>query len=160
MTDRFAPCPAPFNLAAHVLARAEELRDVPALEVLGFSPQVYSYARLQAAVRGDFEVYLLGWSGRVDPDGNTWTFIHSRGPQNDGRYSNPEVDRLLDEARVEADVGKRRDLYAQAFQIAIRQDRSRIYLWHRKNIVVHTTRLSGFLNVPDGLIRPTGLRLQ
>lgn len=115
---------------------------------------------LQAAVRGDFEVYLLGWSGRVDPDGNTWTFIHSRGPQNDGRYSNPEVDRLLDEARVEADVAKRRDLYAQAFQIAIRQDRSRIYLWHRKNIVVHTTRLSGFLNVPDGLIRPTGLRLQ
>ena len=54
---------------------------------------------LQAATRGDFETYLVGWSGRVDPDGNTWTFMHSRGGQNDGKYANPEVDRLLDAAR-------------------------------------------------------------
>jgi len=115
---------------------------------------------LQAAARGDFETYLLGWSGRVDPDGNAWTFIHSRGPQNDGRYANPEVDRLLDEARLEADPAKRRALYGQVWDIAIRQDRSRIYLWHRKNIVAHTARLTGFSPVPDGLIRPQGLRLQ
>jgi peptide/nickel transport system substrate-binding protein len=115
---------------------------------------------LQAATRGEFETYLVGWSGRVDPDGNTYTFMHSRGGQNDGRYSNPEVDRLLDEARVEEDAEKRRDLYARIFQTAIRQDRSRIYLWHRKNIVAHTAKLSGFVPVPDGLIRPQGLRLQ
>ncbi|MBH1974291.1 MAG: acyl--CoA ligase [Rhodobacteraceae bacterium] len=52
MTDSSPPCPAPFNLTAHVLARAAELQDKPALEVLGDAPQVYSYARLQAAVRG------------------------------------------------------------------------------------------------------------
>jgi peptide/nickel transport system substrate-binding protein len=115
---------------------------------------------LQAATRGEFETYLIAWSGRVDPDGNTWTFIHSRGPQNDGRYANAEVDRLLDAARLELDMERRRDLYAQAFQIAIRQDRSRIYLWHRKNIFAHTARLSGLVNVPDGLIRVHGLRLQ
>ncbi len=115
---------------------------------------------LQAAVRGDFEAYLLGWSGRVDPDGNTWAFIHSRGGQNDGRYSNPAVDALLDQARTELDEERRRALYAQVFQIAIRQDRHRIYLWHRKNIVAHTARLQGFVNIPDGLIRPTGMRLQ
>lgn len=114
---------------------------------------------LQAATRGEFETYLLAWSGRADPDGNTWTFMHSRGPQNDGRYSNPEVDRLLDAARVEQDPAARRALYAQIWQIAIRQDRSRIYLWHRKNIVAHSARLSGFVNIPDGLIRPQGLRL-
>ncbi|WP_192912457.1 ABC transporter substrate-binding protein [Paracraurococcus ruber] len=115
---------------------------------------------LQAATRGEYETYLIGWSGRVDPDGNTWTFIHTNGAQNDGKYSNPEVDRLLDQARMEQDMEKRRDLYARAFQIAIRQDRSRIYLWHAKNIVAHTARLSGFVPVPDGLIRPQGLRLQ
>ncbi|MCU0886587.1 MAG: ABC transporter substrate-binding protein [Rubritepida sp.] len=115
---------------------------------------------LQAATRGEFETYLIAWSGRVDPDGNTWTFLHSRGPQNDGRYANPEVDRLLDAARLELDMEKRRDLYAQAFQIAIRQDRSRIYLWHRKNIFAHTARLGGLANVPDGLIRVQNLRLQ
>lgn len=115
---------------------------------------------LQAATRGDFETYLLAWSGRVDPDGNTWTFIHSRGPQNDGRYSNPEVDRLLDAARVETDAAKRLSLYEQMWQTSLRQDRHRIYLWHRKNIVAHTARLQGFRTVPDGLIRIQDLRLQ
>ncbi|MBL6457879.1 ABC transporter substrate-binding protein [Belnapia sp. T6] len=114
---------------------------------------------LQSANRGDFETYLTAWSGRVDPDGNTWTFLHSQGGQNDGKYSNPEVDRLLDQARAETDVAARRALYAKVFEIALRRDRSRIYLWHRKNIVAHTARLSGFVPIADGLIRPQGLRL-
>jgi peptide/nickel transport system substrate-binding protein len=115
---------------------------------------------LQAAARGDFETYLVGWSGRVDPDGNSWTFIHTNGAQNDGKYSNSEVDKLLDAARVEQDAAKRRALYGEAWQIAIRQDRHRVYLWHRKNIVAHSARLQGFTPVADGLIRPQGLRLQ
>ncbi len=113
-----------------------------------------------AAARGEFQTYLLAWSGRVDPDGNAWTFIHSQGPQNDGKYSNPEVDRLLDAARVETDVAKRRELYAQVWQISLRQDRSRIYLWHRKNFVAHVARLNGYRPVSDGLIRVQDLRFQ
>jgi peptide/nickel transport system substrate-binding protein len=114
---------------------------------------------LQAATRGDFEAYFLAWSGRVDPDGNTWTFIHSQGPQNDGRYSNPEVDRLLNGARVETDAERRRALYADAFNISLRQDRHRMYLWHRKQIVGHSARLQGFRQIPDGLIRIQDMRL-
>jgi peptide/nickel transport system substrate-binding protein len=115
---------------------------------------------LQAATRGEFETYLLAWSGRADPDGNTWTFIHSQGPQNDGKYANPEVDRLLNAARVETDAERRRALYEDMWRISLRQDRHRIYLWHRKNIVAHTARLQGFRPVPDGLIRLQDLRLQ
>ncbi|MCS6921741.1 MAG: hypothetical protein NZM07_07500 [Elioraea sp.] len=85
--------------------------------------------------------------------------MHSRGPQNDGRYSNPEVDRLLDAARVESDVEKRVALYEQMYRRYLLEDQGRIYLWHRKNIVAHTARLSGFVAVPDGLIRVQGLRL-
>ena len=48
-----APCPAPFNLAAHVLARADDLPDKVALAVLGLSDaERWSYARLKAAVLG------------------------------------------------------------------------------------------------------------
>lgn len=114
---------------------------------------------LQAATRGEFETYLLGWSGRVDPDGNIYTFVHSRGPANDGKYSNPEADRLLDAARVELDADRRRQLYAQLNQVALRQDRARMYLWHRKNIFIHSARLQGYVPVPDGMIRVQGLRL-
>ena len=48
-----APCPAPFNLAAYVLARAGTLGLSPALAVI--SPdgaETWSYARLEAAVLG------------------------------------------------------------------------------------------------------------
>lgn len=48
-----APCPAPFNLAAHVLGRAEALSDKIALAVLGVGEaEHWSYGRLLTAVRG------------------------------------------------------------------------------------------------------------
>ncbi|MEC3862109.1 class I adenylate-forming enzyme family protein [Mesobacterium sp. TK19101] len=47
------PCPAPFNLAAHVLAAGEATPDKIALSVLRLSgAERWSYARLIAAVRG------------------------------------------------------------------------------------------------------------
>lgn len=114
---------------------------------------------LQAAVRGDFQTYLSAWSGRPDPDGNTWTFLHSRGAQNDGKSANPEVDRLLDAAREETDEVKRRALYAQVWPIALRQERMRTYLWHRKIIQAYSARLQGFTLLPDGIIRVQNLRM-
>ncbi|MBR0678977.1 ABC transporter substrate-binding protein [Roseomonas eburnea] len=115
---------------------------------------------LQAATRGEFQTYLVGWSGRTDPDGNIYTFTRTGGGQNDGRYSNPEVDRLLDAARTELDVEKRRDLYAQVLRIAFGQDVGRIYLWHRKNVMAHTARLTGYRPISDGMIRLQGMRIQ
>jgi peptide/nickel transport system substrate-binding protein len=113
---------------------------------------------LQAAQRGDFQTYLVGWSGRTDPDGNIFSFSRTGGGQNDGRYSNPEVDRLLDAARVELDTGKRRDLYAQVLRLSLGQDVNRIYLWHRKNIMAHQARLTGYRPIADGMIRLQGMR--
>jgi acyl-coenzyme A synthetase/AMP-(fatty) acid ligase len=47
------PCPAPFNLAAHALARAHDRREKVALAILRASgAERWSYARLEAAVRG------------------------------------------------------------------------------------------------------------
>ena len=115
---------------------------------------------LQAATRGEFQTYLVGWSGRTDPDGNIYTFTRTGGGQNDGRYSNPEVDRLLDAARTELDLAKRRDLYAQVLRIAFGQDAARVYLWHRKNIMAHAARLTGYRPVSDGMIRLQGMRFQ
>lgn len=115
---------------------------------------------LQAATRGEYQTYLVAWSGRVDPDGNIYTFTRTGGGQNDGRYSNPEVDRLLDAARVELDLDKRKDLYAQAVRIAFGQDVARLYLWHSKLVMAHTARLAGYRPVSDGMIRLQGMRLQ
>src|SRR6056297_1630400 len=51
--DPFPACPSPFNLAAHVLARADETPDKIALAVLRLTgAERWSYARLKAAVLG------------------------------------------------------------------------------------------------------------
>ncbi|MGH1356806.1 MAG: AMP-binding protein, partial [Thalassovita sp.] len=49
----FTPCPASFNLAAHVLAKADDLSEKIALSVLSQSgSERWSYGRLKAAVLG------------------------------------------------------------------------------------------------------------
>ncbi|QGX98428.1 long-chain fatty acid--CoA ligase [Roseovarius faecimaris] len=48
-----APCPDPFNMAAHVLRRAAAQPDKVALAILGLSgAERWSYGRLEAAIRG------------------------------------------------------------------------------------------------------------
>ena len=47
------PCPAPFNMAAHVLGRADQMPDKVALAVLGLSgAERWSYGRLKEAILG------------------------------------------------------------------------------------------------------------
>ena len=35
---------------------------------------------LDLAVKGDYEAYLIGWSGRTDPDGNIYNFVSCKAP--------------------------------------------------------------------------------
>ena len=111
---------------------------------------------LQAGYAGDFQAFLIGWSGRVDADGNMWQLLHTGGTFNYGHWSNPEADRLLDQARTLADSQARRALYAQFWAVE-RRDMPLIYLWISKNIVGMKNSLERFVQVPDGLIRVRGL---
>ena len=107
---------------------------------------------LSAANRGDFEAFLTAWSGRVDPDGNLWSFLHTGGALNDSHYSNATVDTALDHARDTADIAQRRDLYAQMFTQESK-DLPILYLWQLKNLVGMSARVSGFRPIADGMIR-------
>jgi peptide/nickel transport system substrate-binding protein len=113
---------------------------------------------LQAARSGEFESFLIYFSGRADADGNMWPFLHSANTSNYQFYNNPLVDQLLDEARGINDVGRRRDIYAKVWQEE-RKDLPIVYLWTYKNTVGINRRVIGFEPVPDGLIRLTGVSL-
>ena len=113
---------------------------------------------LQAEQRGDFEAYLVAWSGRVDADGNLTSFIRTGGSQNNQKYSNARVDELLDRARAITDVADRRGLYAQMWPI-LRDEVPIVYLFTQKNIVGMSTRVSGFRAVADGMIRLQGMSI-
>jgi peptide/nickel transport system substrate-binding protein len=114
---------------------------------------------LQLAAKGDFEAFLLGWTGRIDPDGNIYNLVTCNSPFNDGHYCNPEVDRELDAARK---VDTRVDRLAHYRNVAehILQDLPIIYLYHAKWLYAASARLSGLVPYPDGVIRPQGLQLE
>jgi hypothetical protein len=59
---------------------------------------------LKQAEAGEYQAYLLYWSGRSDPDGNFYSFYKCKAPLNYTAYCNPEVDKLLDESRVPSDM--------------------------------------------------------
>lgn len=109
--------------------------------------------------KGEFEASLVGWSGRADPDGNLHLLVHSTAPTNDGKYANPEMDRLLDEARVTTDAAKRKALYDQT-AVVLAQDRPIIYLFHNPWLFGMTAKLDGFVAYPDGIIRLAGVTLK
>jgi len=66
--------------------------------------------------RQKFQAYAgLGWEADYpDPQDFLDILFHSESENNNGAYSNAEVDSILEAARVEVDVVKRMDLYRQA----------------------------------------------
>src|SRR5256885_8794093 len=63
------------------------------------------------ASAGEFQAFLIGWSGRIDPDGNSYVFMPTKAPQNDGGCSNPEADNAMDDARLITDAAQRKAIY-------------------------------------------------
>ena len=115
-----------------------------------------SFKQAQA---GEFQAFLIGWSGRIDPDGNSYVFLHTKAPQNDGVYSNPEADKAFEDARLISDPAQRRAIYEKA-TAAVLRDEPIVYLYHRKLLIAHTTKLEGYRPMPDGLVRVVGLKLK
>ena len=113
---------------------------------------------LDAADRGDFEAYLIGWSGRPDADGNLWNFLHTGGPLNYPAYSNKDMDAWLEGARATTDLAARQALYAKV-AVLTEQDLPMMYLYSPQLVMGMSVKVSGFVAVPDGLIRLPGLKL-
>jgi peptide/nickel transport system substrate-binding protein len=108
---------------------------------------------------GDYQISQIGWSGRVDPDGNIHQFVTTTGGINDAKYSNPEVDALLDSARTSSDLATRKAQYDAATAI-LNTELPLIYLYHETWIWGLDGALSGFTPYPDGMIRLEGVRLE
>lgn len=113
---------------------------------------------LREQVAGRFQMSSVGWSGRADPDGNTHVFWTTGGGQNDGKYSNAEVDRLMNEARTRYEPAERRKLY-DAVQKIVQEDLPIIYLLYWNWPYVVSAKVDGFVPYPDGIIRLNGMKI-
>ena len=114
---------------------------------------------LKQAEQGEYQAYMLAWSGRPDPDGNIYIFAKCDAPQNYGGYCDKEVDQWLDEARTRNALPERKAIYEKVARKLLKEG-SILYLYHRRMLIAHTARLEGYKQMPDGLIRVVGIKLK
>ena len=140
--------------AAQVIAsNLEDVGITVKIEQLDFG------AWLDRQAAGDFDALLLGWLGNIDPDDFYYAQHHSEGTSNSQKYSNPEVDALLDRGRTELDVATRKQTYADAANI-IADDVSYLYLYNPSSTQAFVTQLQGYVVRPDKAIRFRDARLE
>ena len=108
---------------------------------------------------GDYQLALLIWSGRPDPDANIAMWVACDGFINWGRYCDPALDQILRRARSTTDANERARLYAQAAAIYLAA-RPYLFLYHLKWFWGVSARLDGFVPHRDGIIRLQGLRIR
>jgi peptide/nickel transport system substrate-binding protein len=113
---------------------------------------------LNMADKGDFEAYVLAWSGRADPDGNLFSFHGCKQPLNYAGYCDAETDKLLAQSRTLRDPAERKKVFEQ-IAARVMKERPIVYLYHRNWLWAYNAKLSGVRNVPDGLLRVTGLKM-
>jgi peptide/nickel transport system substrate-binding protein len=101
---------------------------------------------------GNFDMLMMGWLGNIDPDDFYYAQHHTGGANNAQKFSNPDVDRLLDAGRIEVNRQARQQDYAKAATI-IADQVSYIYLYNPSVIQAWATNLSGYEARRDGAIR-------
>ncbi|MGJ7486027.1 ABC transporter substrate-binding protein [Variovorax sp. LT2P21] len=113
---------------------------------------------LNMADKGDFEALVLSWSGRADPDGNLFSFHGCKQPLNYTGYCDAETDKLLDQSRSLREPAERKKVFEQ-IAARVTKERPIVYLYHRNWLWAYNPKLTGVRNIPDGLLRVSGLSM-
>jgi peptide/nickel transport system substrate-binding protein len=114
---------------------------------------------LNLADKGQFDAYVLAWSGRADPDGNLFSFHACKQPLNYAGYCKPATDDLINRSRSASDPAQRLKLFEQIAAELVGKERPVVYLFHRHWLWAHSAKLTGLRTVPDGLVRVQGLQM-
>jgi peptide/nickel transport system substrate-binding protein len=153
-----AGVPVPFPIEMQVANNPDTLRFAQALQAAvvegGFditiTPVEYS-TLLDVQQRGDFDMLQLGWSGRIDPHGNMFSFLSTGGGTNYSGYSNAKVDDLLTEAASINDTEERAELYGQAVEI-LQEENPIVYLYRVRSLTAYSTDIAGVETFADGVV--------
>ncbi|MBA4384689.1 MAG: hypothetical protein C0410_08130 [Anaerolinea sp.] len=115
------------------------------VSVLNLDPNTF----LEATSQQDYgQVTTTGWCADYpDPENFADVLFHTGAEMNKGNYSNPELDRILEQARVESDVTKRIDLYQQAEKIIV-EDAPVLFLFHSGDFELVKPYIKGYILSP------------
>jgi peptide/nickel transport system substrate-binding protein len=110
--------------------------------------------QLSAGNNKTYQMTTYNWSGRPDPDGNTYQFFHTTPgvSLNWSGISNPQLDQLLEQTRQVTDHAERKKLYSQAIEI-MRDEAATPFIVHPIEPKALSPKLQGYVPNPDGMLR-------
>ncbi|OWU85157.1 peptide ABC transporter substrate-binding protein [Oceanicola sp. 22II-s10i] len=128
------------------------------LEAVGFDVKIETYewntflGQVNPGLEGKADMAEMAWMTN-DPDTLPYLALRTdawpdKGGFNSGYYSNPEVDTLLEEARVATDQDKRAELYKQ-MQTIVQDDAPWVFVANWKQNAVMSDRVEGFTLEPS-----------
>jgi peptide/nickel transport system substrate-binding protein len=98
---------------------------------------------------GDYQALNLGWSGSVDPDGDLYPLFYTGSGFNFAKYSNPQLDKDLDDGRTNLDQAKRAQAYKDAQNVLL-QDQPMIVLYSQSQFSTVRKPVQNFPNNYNG----------
>ncbi len=107
---------------------------------------------LEEEAAGNFDIYIGGWIGNIDPDDYFYAQHHTGEIFNFTGYSNPELDALLEQGRSEADPEVRKGIYDQVQQIVI-DESPYVYLYIPATVNAWQPNVHGVQARPDSAVR-------
>lgn len=155
----------PYRFTLSTSNTADSLRLAQALQAsvlaggfeIDIQPVEYS-TLLDQQSSGDFEAVQLGWSGRVDPNGNVASFLTTAAGSNYSGYSGPEADDLIAQAARATDPAVRAEIYGRLVGV-VQRDNPIVYLYRQRSITGYATGdggpagVAGIETYADGVVR-------
>jgi peptide/nickel transport system substrate-binding protein len=101
-----------------------------------------------------FEMISFQWSGRPDPDGNTYQFYRTTPGTslNWSGISNPQIDALLDRSREVNSQAERKKLFSQLTRI-LQDELPMVFIVHPVEPKAFSPRVQNYDPIPDGMMR-------
>jgi peptide/nickel transport system substrate-binding protein len=153
------PTPVPVTLLVEASPISQRLGEV----IQGMAKQAGFDVKLQPtefvtsldlAKSGKFDAIMVGWSGRVDPDGNLNGIVTTGGSNNYAGLHDPKIDDAIRQAAATTDEAKRQQLYTTAINLQSDQ-RGVIYLYHERYFLGVAGAIAGIRYYADGIPRFT-----
>lgn len=126
----------------------EQIRKNLGVEIT-LDPQDSTVYKQLVSTTHDYQFVFGGW-GADYPDPENWfvELFSTNGGNNDQQYSNPQVDALFKQAKIELDNTKRLGLYDQAHKIIVDDDCGVAPIYVREGFSVHKTNVIGITPNP------------
>jgi peptide/nickel transport system substrate-binding protein len=102
----------------------------------------------------NYEMINYQWSGRPDPDGNTFQFFKTAQgiSLNWSGISNPKIDALLDRSREVSDKNERKKIFGDLTRL-LHEEASMAFIVHPIEPKAFSPRVQGYEPIPDGMMR-------